>query len=180
MINLVIWILLAIMYGPIFYTLYQFRWDKVDYTHAYFILPVALWLTFRKRTHIKELFRNNEFTKTHLGLPLLAFGIVMFIFGWRQDYLFLSTLSLIPVLFGIVIYLYGIKMTKTLTFPILYLLLLVPPPFGILDSITLPMRHAASFSTESILSFVGYPIAREGLELIIGYHRIAVGEPYIV
>ena len=84
----------------------------------------------------------------------------MFIFGWREDYLFISTLSIVPLLYGLISYLYGMNAARVLSFPILYLLLLVPPPFGILDSITLPMRHGISVVTETILSLFNYPIKR--------------------
>jgi exosortase len=84
---------------------------------------------------------------------------------------------LIPFLFGLTGYLYGSNTAKTLSFPILYLLLLVPPPFGILDSITLPMRYGISSAAESILSFLNYPISKKGLVLTIGYQDIFMGEP---
>lgn len=172
----VIWILVAALYAPVFFTLYSFRWDKVDYTHAYFILPISLWLTWRKRARLRELFQKTKSGKNLFGLFTLFFGILMFIFGWRQDYLFISTLSLVPLLFGMISHLYGINIAKALSFPILYLLLLVPPPFGILDSITLPMRYGISIVTETILRFFDYPISREGLLLTIGYHDIFMGQ----
>ena len=68
-------------------------------------------------------------------------------------------------------------MVKALSFPILYLLLLVPPPFGIIDSITLPMRHGISVLTEKILFLLNYPISRKGLLLTIGYNDIFMGAP---
>jgi len=101
----------------------------------------------------------------------------MFIFGWRFDYLFVSTLSLIPLLYGIIIYLYGIKMAKALSFPILYLLLMVPPPLGVLDAVTLPMRHAISIATEWLLKLIHIPITREGLMLSVGGHEVFMGAP---
>lgn len=172
----VIWILVAALYAPIFFTLYSFRWDKVDYTHAYFILPISLWLTWRKRARLRELFQKTKSGKNLFGLLTLFFGILMFIFGWRQDYLFISTLSLVPFLFGLISHLYGMNIAKALSFPILYLLLLVPPPFGLLDSVTLPMRYGVSIVTEAILRFFDYPISREGLLLTIGYHDIFMGQ----
>ncbi len=172
----VIWILVAALYTPVFFTLYSFRWDKVDYTHAYFILPISLWLIWRKRARLRELFQKTKSGKNLFGLLTLFFGILMFIFGWRQDYLFISTLSLVPLLFGLISHLYGMNIAKVLSFPILYLLLLVPPPFGILDSITLPMRYGISIVTEVILRFFDYPISREGLLLTIGYHDIFMGQ----
>jgi exosortase len=112
-----------------------------------------------------------------MGFSLLLIGIALFIFGWRQDYLFISTLSLIPLLFGLTLYLYGTQTAKKLSFPIFYLLLLVPPPFGILDSITLPMRQGISVLTEKILFVFNYPISRNGLLLTIGYNDIFMGAP---
>lgn len=176
-INYLVWILVTILYAPIFYTLYRFRWDKVDYTHAYFILPISLWFTWRKRAYLKELIQKTKSGNNLLSFFLLVFGILMFIFGWREDYLFISTLSIVPLLYGLISYLYGMNVAKVLSFPILYLLLLVPPPFGILDSITLPMRHGISVVTETILSLFNYPIKREGLLLSIGYHDIFMGQP---
>ena len=178
MINYLIWILAAVMYAPLFSSLYSMRWDSVDYTHAYFILPISLWLTWRKRREIKKIFQQAGSGKRNLfSLFILFLGLLMFIFGWRQNYIFIQALSLIPFLFGLTGYLYGINMVKTLSFPILYLLLLVPPPFGILDSITLPMRHGISVATEAILKLLGYPISREGLLLTIGYNDIFMGQP---
>jgi exosortase len=101
----------------------------------------------------------------------------MFFVGWRQDYVFIQTISLIPVLFGLTGYLYGKSISKALSFPILYLLLLVPPPFGILDSITMPMRYGIATATEAVLKIAGYPITRAGLEMTIGYNTIFMGAP---
>jgi exosortase len=101
----------------------------------------------------------------------------MFVFGWREEYWFITTLSLIPVLYGLTICLYGINVAKALSFPILFLLLLVPPPVGVLDSITLPMRHGTSVVAEEILKYFNYPIRREGLLLTIGYNDIFMGQP---
>lgn len=178
MINYLIWLLVAVLYAPVFYSLYNIRWDTLDYTHAFFILPLSLWLVWRKRRELKEISEEADLNKRNtLSLFALLVGILMFVFGWRQDYIFVQTLSLIPLLFGLAGYLYGARMTKALSFPILYLLLLVPPPFGILDSITLPMRYGISALTEKILFFLNYPISREGLMLKIGYADIFMGEP---
>jgi exosortase len=107
----------------------------------------------------------------------LIFGIFLLTFGSHQEYLFISTLSLVPVSFGLIICLYGSGAARKLSFPILYLLLLVPPPLGILDSVTLPLRHGISVATEMILHAFDYPILRKGLLLTIGSDDIYMGEP---
>jgi len=177
MINYFVWLLVTALYTPVFIQLYSTKWEALDYTHAYFILPISLFLTWNKRDQIKNILRSNEKGGGLPGLAILSFGILMFILGWRQNYWLITTLSLIPVLIGLIIYLYGREMLKILWFPILYMLLLVPPPLGILDSITLPMRYAISKATVIILKFVNYPITREGLLLRIGYNDIFMGQP---
>lgn len=178
MFHYIIWLLVIILYTPIFKDLYSVRWDTVDYTHAYFIFPISLWLIWRKRKEIKHVHEGFAAdNKSFLSFPLLLSGMLLFVFGWRQDYLFISTLSLVPLLFGLILYLYGTQTVKKLSFPIFYLLLLVPPPFGILDSITLPMRQGISVLAEKILFLFNYPISREGLLLTIGYNDIFMGAP---
>ena len=163
----VIWFLVTAIYSPIVCQLYLSRWQTIDYTHAYFIMPVSLWLVWRKRAAIKSILvsesSNSQKEQSFLGVLLLLLGIFLFFIGWRYDYLFISTLSLIPNLFGIIIYLYGTGMAKELLFPILYLLLMVPPPLGVLDAITLPMRYGASTAAYVFLRSFYFPIVQDGL-----------------
>lgn len=173
----IVWLLVVVLYTPIFYQLYSLRWDRVDYTHAYFILPISLWLVWRKRSELRELIHKSTPGKNMPGFILLLTGILLYILGRHQDYLLISTFSLIPVLFGLILFLYGAASAKALAFPVLYLILLIPPPFAILDSITLPMRYGISSATESILNFLHYPISRNGLLLTIGYNDIFMGAP---
>jgi exosortase len=173
MFNYLIWGLTAALYSPIIYQLYRNRWEMIDYTHAYFILPVSLWLVWRKRNEL----RKAKKKPSAAGLPLLILGILLFVFGWRWEYLLISTFSLILTTSGLALYLYGSKTAKLLKFPILYLLLMVPPPLGILDSITLPMRYGISAAAEFILRSFHVPVVRDGLLLNVGGQEIFMGQP---
>lgn len=169
-----VWAAVAALYVPIFIPLYRSRWEYIDYTHAYFILPVSLFLTWRLRRELPALAQAHASAVRALLAVIL--GLLLYLFGWRQDYLFISTFSLIPVTWGLVRYLYGPRVAAALSFPILYLLFLVPPPLGVLDSITLPMRHGVSIVTDLILAVFDYPVERQGLLLSIGGQQIYMGE----
>jgi exosortase len=175
-----IWVVLALLYAPVLKILYLSRWETIDYTHAYFILPVSLWLAWRQRAELKTISSQTQHLKPKNNYFFFLFfllGLFMFFFGWRQEYLFISALSLIPLLFGLTGYLYGAEFSRKLSFPILYLLLMVPPPLGVLDSITLPMRSGISVVTTGLLQAFHYPITRDGLLLSIGGHEIYMGAP---
>ena len=166
------WIFVAILYSPILYQLYSSRWDTIDYTHAYFILPVSLWLIWRKRKEFKILPQSGGSLK---ALAFLIIGLAMFTLGWRKDFLFVSTMSLIPVAFGLISYQYGFKAAGTVRFPILYLLLMVPPPLGILDAITLPMRYETSTMAYLILKSFFLSVTKDGLLLSVEGQQVYMG-----
>ena len=176
MLQYLLWLFAIILYSPIFYQLYSARWETIDYTHAYFILPVSLWLVWRKRKVLSPLTQGPKPSALNTrALFLLVFGLLMFIFGWRKDYLFVSTLSLIPVLFGLTLYLYGAAFARAVSFPIYYLLLLVPPPLGVLDAITLPMRYGASIVAYLILKSFYLPFTRDGLLFSVEGQQLFLG-----
>lgn len=198
MFNYIIWVIVVAIYFPVFKIYYSpvfselfkgpvafFRafekpWgDIADYTHAYFILPITIWLIWKKRRHLKELATAAERKNVSGVIFFIIFllGLLLFNFGWFQGYQLIYTLSLIPVLFGLSGFLYGKKVSRSLAFPFLYLIFLVPPTAALLDSITLPMRHGVSIIAEYILALLKYPISRDGLLLSIGYNEIFMGQP---
>ena len=81
MINYAVWILVIVLYWPVFSHLYHIRWDTVDYTHAYFILPLSLWLVWRKRAEIRRVASEPVTHQVNFisGIIHLA-GILMFLF----------------------------------------------------------------------------------------------------
>ena len=182
----IIWLLVGLLYYPVFKALYSARWETLDYSHAYFILPVAIFMGWHALMSAREggrrtakntttVFARYSVLRTPYAV-LFAFGLLTFVFGWRQDYLSVSTFSLLLVLSGLIGWLYGTGTVRILAFPIIYLLLLVPPPMGIIDSITLPMRYGVSIVTEHLVGLFGYPITRDGLMLQISGHEVFLGE----
>ncbi len=182
-IQIIPWMLITVIYSPVFLGLYKRQWAIRDYTHAYFILPIALLIVWMKRKQLLAVWSQcskkcgQGAMVNGLWLVVLIFGLWMFLFGWRQEYLLLQTLSFIFVLAGMVGFIYGGAVLKVIRFPLMYLLLLVPPPNGVLDNITLPMRYGISVVTEMILKVFQLPITREGLLLTIGHEEIYMGEP---
>ena len=172
------WLCVTILYSPVFYILYKSRWEMINYTHAYYILPLALFITYLKRSHLKK---NSKIPETRTiriaSFLLLTFSLFLFIIGWREGYLFIQTITIIPLLLSLTTFLYNRRLTRILIFPLCYLLLLIPIPIGILDNITLPMRHIISVLSANILITLNYPVTREGLLITMGNHEIFMGAP---
>ena len=174
----IIWTAIAAFYTPVLIELYRQRWENIDYTHAYFIIPVSIFLAWLRRRQIKDAAASGASSglSAMVGQILLLLGLLLFVFGWRQGYVMVYAFSLIPVVAGTVLYRYNAKTARVLRFPILYLLLMVPPPLGILDAITLPMRAGVTGAVGSILGLF-YSVQREGMMLTIGHAQVFVGAP---
>lgn len=171
-----LWAWVGALFYPVLRILYSQRWGALSYTHAYFILPVSLGLVFWKRKELSEAFAG---TKKRFGLSsliILVFGTLMYLFGWWQDYMVISTFALIPFLYGFVGFIYGKKVQRLILFPILYLLLLVPPPFALLDRVTLPLRYISAFGVEKVFRLFNFPIEREGLGYVIRGQQMMIDE----
>jgi exosortase len=170
-------LLISCLYFPLFRLHYISNWANLDYHHAYFILPVSLWLSWRQCKLHKIIIKPSSFYENITGIILLTFGALVFVHGWRNNYLLLSTFSLIPVLAGYISFMFGFKVLRLFWFPLLYLILLIPPSTGILDSITLPMRFFITNISQSFLSLLGYQVIREGLILSVNNNEIYMGAP---
>jgi len=171
-----LWGLVVALFFPVFSILYRQRWNALDYTHAYFILPVSLGLVYWKRKKLARAFAGTEKRFGVSSLLIFIFGGLMYLFGWRQDYMVVSTFALIPFLYGFVGFIYGKKVQRLLLFPILYLLLLVPPPFALLDRVTLPLRYISAFGVEKIFGLFNFPIQREGLMYVVKGQQMMIDE----
>ena len=75
---------------------------------------------------------------------------------------FLQRLSLIVVLLGLVLFLFGREHFKLLKWPILYLVFMIPLPAIIWNKIAFPLQLFGSYLTEHIVRLLGIPIFRQG------------------
>lgn len=133
-------------------------------------------MAYRKKKEVSDfLGQYVPRAQDQIGLAVLLLGLLMFVVGYRYDYLVVSSFSIIPVLWGLTLYLYGPAVVKTLSLPIFYLLFMVPPPMGVLDTITLPMRYAISGAVDVFLSALNYPVVKTGLVLTVGQHEVFMG-----
>lgn len=144
-------------------------WNKSDtFAHGYFILPIALWLIWRRR-HTLPL---NAATPWWPGLVLLA-GCS---FGWLlaelaavqvvKQYAFVSMIPLICLT------ILGPRLTWAMAFPLAFLLLAVPFGEVLID----PMIGVTADFTVAALQMSGIPVLRNGTHFDIPTGSWAVVE----
>lgn len=164
---------LLVMYVPTYLKLVDTVWTDDAYAHGPIVLMVVLWLIWDKRTVFSK---PAEQIATGMGGMLLGFGLLCYVLGRSQDILLLEVGSQIPVFAGAILLLQGKSALRSLWFPLLFVVFMVPLPGFILDSLTGPLKIQVSWIVEDILYWFGYPIARNGTIITIGAYQLLVAD----
>src|SRR5207244_1888849 len=90
--------------------------------------------------------------------------------------LFLSRISLLGVLAGMILFLFGWAHLRALAFPLAFLLLMIPLPAIIFNQIAFPLQLLASRAGEYAISAADIPVLREGNVLVLANTSLEVAE----
>lgn len=162
---------LLALYLPTYQQVFNSLWVTEDQAHGPIVLMVIVFLFWQKREHFALSAADKP--APILGGITLFFGLLCYVAGRSQDIFILDLASQIFVLGGIFLLMRGLPMLKALWFPLFFIIFMIPFP---LDSLTLPMKMAVSYVTETILFWFDYPIAREGVILQIGQYQLLVAD----
>jgi exosortase len=133
-------------------------WQIPDFSHGFLVPPFAAYVLWRKRARLLAV----EIAPTWSGVVVVIFGLLVLLLGVYGAELFLSRISLIVVLAGLVLGFYGGKMLAEMRFALLVLLLAIPIPAIVFAHITLPLQMLASQLASALLPLFGVPVLREG------------------
>jgi exosortase len=165
-------ILTAILYFPVIKDLVGDWWNDSDYTYAFLVPPFVAYVIW----HGFDGYRKIEVRPNHYGLPvLLAALLLLFIGKLGADY-FISRFSLWILIVGLVLYLFGWRMLRSLAFPLSYLLLTIPLPGIIHNEITFPLQLFCSRAAASLIDLMGVPVFREGNILKVPHYTVEVAQ----
>ena len=143
-----------------------------DYSHGFFVVPLALFFAWERRAALLSASRRPS----HSGLLLLAGSLLCFIAGQFGSELFLTRISMIGVLAGMVLFVLGWQHLKLLAFPLAFLLLMVPLPAILFNQIAFPLQLLASRMGEVAIAASGVPVLREGNVLFLPGRTLEVAE----
>jgi exosortase len=163
---------LSVVYWQVFSKLlYDWRHDD-NYSHGFLIVPIALFLAWERRTSLWSLERRP----TGFGLVVFVSGILVLLVGTVGAELFLTRVSLLPVLGGGILFLYGWRHLRALAFPLAFLLLMIPLPALIFNQVAFPLQLLASRVGEFTISAANVPVLREGNVLVLANTSLEVAE----
>lgn len=161
----------AIAFYPVFRRLATLGWVNADHTHAYFLVPIFLWLVYRKRAVLHRV----EAVSLPGALLFLA-GALLYIFSRINDFMFLQATSFVWVIWAIFLLRYTLPSVKQMLFPLSYLMFIVPPPFLVIDTVTMPLKTIATAGSYFLLKTAQLPVSLHGAILRVGNYDFFVAD----
>lgn len=148
-------------------------WSTDDnYSHGFFIVPLALYFAWERRDKILASPQQSSL----FGLVVVAGSLFLLVAGLLGAELFLARVSIIFTLAGAILFLFGWRTLRVLAFPLLFMLLMVPLPAIIFNKIAFPLQLLASHVGEYSVRSLDIPILREGNVLILANAKLEVAE----
>jgi exosortase B len=160
-----------VAYIPTVMGLIDGPWQTEQEGHGPLIIAASLWLVWQSR----ERLRSTPISPAPgLGWTALVFGLALMFLARTQGVLTLEALSVLPVLAGCVLISAGWPALRVLAFPIGFLFFAVPMPDWLIDAATVPLKVFISDLVTRILYMAGYPVAQNGVMIMIGSYQLLV------
>jgi exosortase B len=158
---------------PSYADVYAVFWRSERGSQSPIILALVLWLLWRERATLR---RWELGAPPWPGIALFVGGLVLFALARSQSVYSLEIAAQIPTLLGVAWLLWGRAGLKRLWFPIALIAFAVPIPGSLLDQLLMPLKDWVSASVDTLLHALGYPIARNGVLLMIGPYRLLIAD----
>jgi len=165
-------ILLIVCYAPVLsHLVWQWAHDD-DMGHGFFVPIVSAYLVWQRRAELSAV----KPSPNYWGLVLVIFGALQMMLGVLSAQIVIARIAFLISLVGAVWFLCGTRILKMLAFPLFLLVFMIPIPAIIYARLTLPLQLFASSVAETVLSFIGIPVLRDGNVLELASQKLSVVE----
>jgi exosortase len=136
-----------------------YDWSNDDnYSHGFLIPFIAGYMVWHQRDRLSKI----EKKPNNWGALVIAFGVLLFLVGNIGAELFVMRFSMIVIVAGSVLFLWGWPILKAVGVPVAYLIFMIPIPAIIWNKIAFPLQLFAAKITAEVIGLIGIPILREG------------------
>lgn len=161
------------LFAPVIAGLFVNWYQDPDYSQGFFVPLLSAYLVWHKRD---ELLRLPARPSWH-GLFVVMGSLGLLFLGSLGAELFLTRIAFVGTVAGLVVYFLGWPTLRSISFPIGFLLLMIPLPALVYNEIVFPLQFvASSFATRVLETLNLFPVLREGNILVLPHNRLEVVE----
>lgn len=162
----------ALLYHPVVVKLVHDWATDDNYSHGFLIVPLALYFAWQRR----EPLAAAPLQPSLFGLVIMIGALGALCAGILGAELFLTRISIPVVLAGMVLFVLGPRHLRILSFPLAFMLLMIPVPAIIFNQIAFPLQLVASTFGEHMLAGLNVPVFREGNIIVLPHTALEVAE----
>lgn len=163
-------VLLFALYGPILVALILDWWRDPNYGHGFLVPVFAGFVLWKERLRLAEI----PLKPSNFGFLVMLGAVGLLMVGSLGAELFTSRFSMLILVAGIALFLAGWKMLRAVSFPLAFLILMIPIPVLIFNQIAFPLQLLASRFATFWLQLVNVPVLREGNVIILPNYQLEV------
>lgn len=170
------WLLLGglvlALYAPVLARLVNQWWTDPNYGHGFLVPLLSGFVLWRSRSEWEGLPLRPRWS----GAVLMLAALALLAAGTLAAELFLSRVSLLVLLAGMVVFFAGWRFLRAWSFPFGFLFFMIPLPAIIYYQITFPLQLIASRVAGLGLDLLQVPALREGNLIVLPNYTLAVAE----
>lgn len=175
--RLVVWCvilagLIFFLYSSVIKNLVLQWWTDVDYGHGFFVPLLSGYILW----HERERWTESEVKPSTFGFVVMLGAVGLLLLGSLGAELYISRFSMLVLLAGMILFLAGWKTLRAVSFPLSYLIWMIPIPVIISSQITFPLQLVASRLATAGLELVHVPVLRDGNVLVMSNYSLEVAE----
>jgi len=162
------WVALALavvaalaLYAPVIAGMATEWSERPSLSHGFAVPLISAYLLWSRRRLLAE----AQVRGSLLGLPIILAAITMLVAGSLGGESFVARLSLPLMLFGIVLFLMGRRVAAQAWVAVAYLVFMVPLPYVTLKALTYQSRLFDAGLTANAVGWLGVPVLRSGVML---------------
>jgi exosortase len=163
---------LAWAFGDTLVDLHRTWGTNPQYSHGYLVPVFALYLLWSRRDRVDR----SALRPSWLGLPLLALGLGLRLYGGYFFYTWLEMVALIPCIAGLVLTLGGRAAVRWAWPAVLFLVFMIPLPYRVATAMSGPLQRLATVTSTFVMQTCGLPALAEGNVILLNDAEIGIVE----
>lgn len=164
--------LFIMLYAVNFVKLFEDWRSDENYSHGFIVPLVFGWMLWQRR----EKLANCKMSPRPWALAIIFFAVIQLVAGTLGAENFVAHSSMLVMLCGIALFLFGDEMLRLVAFPIAWLLFMIPLPSIIFYRATFPLQLLASKLAVGILDVLHVPSVCEGNVIYLAHFTAGVAE----
>ena len=141
-------------------------------SHGILVPFISLYFTWQKKAQLQ----NIKTIPCNWGLFILLVSLLIYLLSFAGSVAVISRLMIVSSLFGLILFSMGKEVCKILTFPLFFLVFMIPVPDSLISTVSLPLQLFASRISTIIIQAFSIPVLREGNMLYFVQTQLEVAE----